>query len=49
MEGHRENRTIAPPFIKVGRAVRYLKEDLDKWLESHTKLSHLPQGGYYDA
>ncbi|GAD80627.1 helix-turn-helix transcriptional regulator [Vibrio ezurae] len=48
MEGHRKNRTVAPPFIKIGRAVRYLKEDLDKWLDSHTKLSHLPQdGGFY--
>ncbi len=24
----------APPFVKIGRAVRYLKEDLDQWLES---------------
>jgi len=27
MEGQRKNRTDAPPFIKIGRAVRYLKED----------------------
>ena len=49
MEGHRKNRTDAPPFIKIGRAVRYLKEDLDQWLESHSKseqLSH--RGGYHD-
>lgn len=45
MEGQRNNRTIAPPFIKIGRAVRYLKEDLDAWLDSHTKLEHLCQGG----
>jgi predicted DNA-binding transcriptional regulator AlpA len=49
MEGHRKNRTIAPPFIKIGRAVRYLKEDLDQWLESHTKLDHLSQGGFDHA
>ncbi|NMU84762.1 helix-turn-helix domain-containing protein, partial [Vibrio parahaemolyticus] len=41
MEGQRNNRTIAPPFIKIGRAVRYLKEDLDAWLDNHTKLEHL--------
>lgn len=41
MEGHRQNRTEAPPFIKIGRAVRYLKEDLDQWLDSHRKLTHL--------
>ncbi len=47
MEGQRRNRTVAPPFIKIGRAVRYLKEDLDRWLENHTKLDHLPiEGGF---
>lgn len=24
------------PFVKLGRAVRYRKADLDKWLESQT-------------
>ncbi len=23
-----------PPYVKRGRSVRYLKSDLDKWLES---------------
>ena len=41
MEGNRENRTPAPPFIKIGRAVRYLREDLDVWLTSLTKQSHI--------
>jgi len=49
MEGQRQNRTDAPPFIKIGRAVRYLKEDLDRWLDSHMKLDHLSQGGLLDA
>ncbi|WOH39406.1 DNA-binding protein [Thalassotalea fonticola] len=44
MEGNRENRTPAPPFIKIGRAVRYLKEDLDIWLNSFIKQSHLLEG-----
>jgi len=36
MNGDRENRTPGPPFVKLGRrAVRYLKEDLDAWLEQH--------------
>lgn len=43
MEGNRDNRTPAPPFIKIGRSVRYLKEDLDKWLDSFFKQSHLSQ------
>jgi predicted DNA-binding transcriptional regulator AlpA len=41
MDGNRKGRTIAPPFIKIGRAVRYLKEDLDAWLDNQTKLTHL--------
>jgi len=40
MEGNRLNRTPAPRFIKIGRSVRYLKEDLDNWLDSFYKLSH---------
>jgi predicted DNA-binding transcriptional regulator AlpA len=35
MDGERANRTPGPDFIKVGKAVRYLKEDLDAWLEAH--------------
>ncbi|MBU2877716.1 helix-turn-helix transcriptional regulator [Aliiglaciecola lipolytica] len=41
MEGNRDNRTPAPPFIKIGRSVRYLRDDLDAWLEGFSKLSHL--------
>lgn len=44
MEGNRENRTPAPKFIKIGRAVRYLKEDLDNWLDGFYKQSHLLDG-----
>jgi predicted DNA-binding transcriptional regulator AlpA len=43
MEGNRENRTPAPRFIKIGRSVRYLIEDLDNWLDSFYRLEHLGQ------
>tara|TARA_R110002167_G_scaffold73684_1_gene206381 strand:- start:1702 stop:1962 length:261 start_codon:yes stop_codon:yes gene_type:complete len=43
MEGNRDSRTPAPPFIKIGRSVRYLIEDLDNWLDSFFKQSHLGQ------
>lgn len=34
MSGDLRSRTPAPPFIKVGkRSVRYLRDDLDAWLE----------------
>ncbi|MCV6613937.1 MAG: helix-turn-helix domain-containing protein [Cellvibrionaceae bacterium] len=41
MEGHRDNRTPAPPFIEIGRSVRYLKKDLDQWLDERMKYSYL--------
>lgn len=41
MEGNRANRTPAPPFIKIGRSIRYLKEDLDKWLDEQPKHQQL--------
>jgi predicted DNA-binding transcriptional regulator AlpA len=43
MEGNRDNRTSAPPFIKIGRSVRYLREDLDQWLNQFNRLQHLGQ------
>ena len=45
MEGNRANRTAAPPFVKIGRSVRYIKDDLDNWLNSLQKLKHLSQCG----
>lgn len=41
MDGPRKNRTPAPPFIKIGRSVRYLREDLDNWLDSFAKHDRL--------
>lgn len=43
MEGNRENRTPAPPFIKIGRSVRYIKDDLDNWLNRFQRVEHLGQ------
>lgn len=34
-QGRMGNRTPAPPYIKIGRAVRYLLDDLDHWLTEH--------------
>ena len=33
--GPRKSRTKGPIFIKLGRSVRYLKQDLDMWLEQN--------------
>ena len=35
MEGKREGRTPGPPFVRIGRAVRYQLSDLDAWLSEH--------------
>jgi hypothetical protein len=28
----------APPFIKIGKAIRYLPRDLDAWIESRRQF-----------
>ena len=33
------NDPRSPPFLRIGRAVRYRVEDLDQWLESRL---HMP-------
>lgn len=43
MTGELTGRTQAPPFIKIGRAVRYLREDLDAWLDGRPRLGNLQQ------
>lgn len=35
MEGRRKNRTPGPPFIKIGKSIRYSLRDLDAWLLEH--------------
>jgi len=31
----RKNLMPTPPYIKMGRAIRYLRKDLDEFLEKH--------------
>ncbi len=35
MEGCRTNRTPGPPYIKLGRSIRYDIQDLDAWLAAN--------------
>ncbi len=37
VNGTLKNRTPGPKFIKIGRSIRYLKEDLDVWLDQQRK------------
>jgi predicted DNA-binding transcriptional regulator AlpA len=32
--GDRPGRTPAPPYVRIGRTIRYRQVDLDTWLES---------------
>jgi predicted DNA-binding transcriptional regulator AlpA len=32
-----------PPFLKIGRSVRYLKQDLDNWLLKQRRINTLGQ------
>lgn len=29
----------APPFVKIGARIIYLRDDLDQWLESHRQIA----------
>lgn len=45
MNGPLRNRTPGPPFVKKGRRIIYLIDDLDRWLEEHRvtrRGSHAP-------
>jgi hypothetical protein len=46
MHGFRKNRTPGPNFIKIGRSIRYLKDDLDEWLLRHRIQRKLPNQNY---
>lgn len=35
MEGNRNTHCPTPPFVRLGRAIRYRKVDLDKYLEAN--------------
>lgn len=34
-EGLREGRMPPPPFVRLGRKIVYLRDDLDAWLAQH--------------
>ena len=44
MNGYRESHTPTPPFIRIGCAIRYLKSDLDEWLQKN-RITPTFQGG----
>jgi len=35
--GDLPSRTPAPPFIKLGKAIRYDLADLNKWIDQHRR------------
>ena len=43
MEDNLENYTTTLPFILIARSIRYLKWDLDLWLDALPKYQQLNQ------
>ena len=41
IKGQVKEGAPVPKFIKIGRLVRYIKDDLDEWLDSLKKREHL--------
>ena len=37
MTGSLEGQRQSPPFVRIGRAVRYRRVDLDRWLASQVE------------
>lgn len=35
MDGIRDNRLPPPPYVRLGRKIIYLRDDLDAWLERY--------------
>lgn len=35
MDGKRDNRMPPPPFVRLGKKIIYLIDDLDRYLEAH--------------
>jgi hypothetical protein len=42
MNGYRVNRTRGPEFLRLGRAIRYRKKDLDAWIIKNRVVRILP-------
>jgi len=36
------NATPPPPYIKIGRSIRYRRADLDEWIAERTQHRSLP-------
>lgn len=45
MAGRRSVQMSSPPFVKMGRRVVYLIEDLDRWLQIRRNENELDIGG----
>lgn len=35
VEGKRSGRTQGPPFVRIGRSIRFRPSDVDRWVEAH--------------
>jgi len=42
MNGIQHNRTPGPRYVRIGRRIRYLIDDLDQWLTDHIVEREVP-------
>jgi len=42
MNDIRHNRTPGPRYVRIGRRIRYLIDDLDQWLTDHIVEREVP-------
>lgn len=42
MNGYRVNRTPGPDFVRLGRAIRYRRQDLDAWISKNRVIREMP-------
>lgn len=44
INGRRRNRMPPPPYVRLGRAIRYLVDDLDTWLARNRVANDKKEG-----
>lgn len=40
MTGNLEGRRPAPPYVKIGRSVRYVRSEVDRWLAERSASTY---------
>lgn len=41
MNGIRKHRFPPPPYVRLGRTIRYIRSDLDDWIQKHRIVNRI--------